>query len=537
MKRRDQRKKRQRRQAANRRATEEAAVKKAEIAKPIGPYETFDEWLVDMMTMRGYFEPTARQVCCDLEQQAKFADRCPTCGYHPREVADVCPLCGASMVAKRSTGVAIVATAPEKVAERMAEIRALAASVLGVELEVDFGPHVTMLYLGDVPDENLAAVRQTVESTAAGFEPVRARAIEVTSFDASEHSEGRVPVVVAVDGKKLEPMHTALLRALAPHVAADQLPSFSAHMTIGYAPSDVPPDRLAALPAVRVDGLDYPIDALDVVLGGQIIESFPLAKTAVAKADGAKIPSELRDQTRQQALAVTSDDALRELHDALHTAWTDAQTDDGDSDPGGWYLAHRDVVSAIEGRGFDHPDPPSGARGLDTIGEDLAQSAQEETAKSAKVRKRIIAGERVGHGKQLVPTSIAVRIFKSEFEDADDVWFGLVYEPYTLDAHDQWMREEWIRRACNLYGMHARAFNDEHQRPLPDGDAVMAQNWIAPTSYTDNGVEIVKGSWLCGVKLSGETLRRAEAGEFTGFSLEGPGLIVDHSTVDYDGIE
>ena len=48
------------------------------------------------------------------------------------------------------------------------------------------------------------------------------------------------------------------------------------------------------------------------------------------------IPVDLRDRTRQQALALTNDDTLRQLHDEVHTTWGEVEDKDTE-DPAGWF--------------------------------------------------------------------------------------------------------------------------------------------------------------------------------------------------------
>lgn len=275
---------------------------------------------------------------------------------------------------------------------------------------------------------------------------------------------------------------------------------------------------------------------------------------AVAGRASKSIPPDLLDRARPATMSQASDADLLALHDELHAAY--AEAGEADEDKAGWYNAHREVVTALEGRGLDHPAPTTG-EGLDDLGE-LLRSTQRKALRqppeAADPEPPRAAGTSPGRSRPAPSTeeerpslrgglhddrtrkSIRVsRVWKRGAADLDDVWLGLVYEPYTQDAHGEWMRPETIRRAARAWLAWFQAWNEEHESALPRGEVSVTMSWVQPVDGTDaDGNAYRADAWYVEVKLYGATLERAKAGEFTGFSLEGSGFIVDHAAMDED---
>jgi len=514
MKNRDKRKKRNRRRNTNAAAT-------ARVAK--GP-ETPVDAAVEQAP-----EPAAPE-----------ALRCPSCGF-TRQGGDVCPLCsaGADVEAAEGSSLAIVAAMPTEMSEAWEESRTQAQRMLGGDpLVAEFDPHITLLYLGAADEDRLPEIVDAAEAALAGVAPIKVKPSGMSWFDPTENSDGRTPIILDYgDVKGLPEINDALIRGLAPYINATQFPAFRAHVTLGYLDRELTEAEKASLENAAVRGLAWTVDALGVSSNGETVGRVEL--TEPTQAVTKKMPMELTDRARQGAVAGTSDDDLLGLHNEMHEEWSA-----DDDDQGSWFNGHHSVVLFIEERGGSHPAPPSGSKGLDELGQEAsvekggrpaASTSSPDTAPPCVVRHaRIKAGGSPDGDTVRIQTT---RFFKSELDDGDDIWIGIVYEPFTLDSHGQWMRPEWIKRAGNLYGMYHARFNDEHQRDLPAGEALLAQNWVVPADYTDGDELITEGTWAAGVKLFGETLARAEAGEFNGFSLEGPGLLVDHASIDYAAIE
>ncbi len=106
--------------------------------------------------------------------------------------------------------------------------------------------------------------------------------------------------------------------------------------------------------------------------------------------------------------------------------------------------------------------------------------------------------------------------------------YGIVYEPYTLDAHDHFTTPDEIEQAAHRFLPHAM-MNKNHADDVQGVEVV--ESYIAPVDFELNGEMVRKGSWVMVVKVHDEELKREiESGEITGFSLEGTAVLVDIAT-------
>lgn len=123
------------------------------------------------------------------------------------------------------------------------------------DLDPDPWPHVTLLYLGDqLPDRALPVVERAAADS--GPWPADLPADDIAPLG----SDGAI--VLHLRRRGLEGAQSRLLRALAPHVRADQYPRFLPHVTIGYLDRELTDADLSAL-----SSLDLPdVRATNLVL-------------------------------------------------------------------------------------------------------------------------------------------------------------------------------------------------------------------------------------------------------------------------------
>lgn len=158
-------------------------------------------------------------------------------------------------------------------------------------------PHVTVLYLGAVAEQQLPEIEQRARAIVEDLGPIALRAIGVTTFPPGPTSEVRVPVVVEVRAWELDDLYNRLLRALAPFVTADQFPRFRPHVTLGFVANPAP-EQVAALVEL-LPRKDVPSDnpmtlgsvaAVDLHYGGQVVARLPLLGKRVDGDDAATQP-------------------------------------------------------------------------------------------------------------------------------------------------------------------------------------------------------------------------------------------------------
>ncbi|ARK23303.1 terminase [Sporosarcina sp. P37] len=113
-----------------------------------------------------------------------------------------------------------------------------------------------------------------------------------------------------------------------------------------------------------------------------------------------------------------------------------------------------------------------------------------------------------------------VKVFVNKAdEDAQQLVYGVVYEPDAVDSHDDFMTATEIEKAAHGFMKDARNIDTQHDFEAGVGEVV--ESYIAPVDMTIGEEEIVKGSWVLVTKASNEIWEAIQKGEFTGYSLAG----------------
>ena len=109
--------------------------------------------------------------------------------------------------------------------------------------------------------------------------------------------------------------------------------------------------------------------------------------------------------------------------------------------------------------------------------------------------------------------------------------YGVVYEPYKKDAHDDWTTPEEIAKMAHDF--LPRAMMNPHHKSkesYKDSEVVTVECYIAPWDfrYTPDSDLIIKDSWVVVSKIFSEEIKeQVRSGEFTGYSLEGSAMKVE----------
>ncbi len=106
---------------------------------------------------------------------------------------------------------------------------------------------------------------------------------------------------------------------------------------------------------------------------------------------------------------------------------------------------------------------------------------------------------------------------------------GIVYEPMTEDAHQNFMSEEEITKAAYWFAKNGNQVDLQHSfEPL--ADAAVVESYVAKCDMEIGGEPIKKGTWLMTVEVSSPEIWEAiQKKEITGFSMGGIG---NYSDVD-----
>ena len=128
--------------------------------------------------------------------------------------------------------------------------RRAAQIVPGLRLET--WPHVTLLYLGDVPQRSMPAIEEGAFSTREDW------ASEIEGDEVGTLGDAGA-IVLFLRRRGLDAKQGRLLRSLAPQVRAQQFPRFLPHVTLGYAGALTDAQRTAleglSVGSVRVEAL------------------------------------------------------------------------------------------------------------------------------------------------------------------------------------------------------------------------------------------------------------------------------------------
>ncbi|MCM3144363.1 XkdF-like putative serine protease domain-containing protein [Brevibacillus sp. MER 51] len=120
------------------------------------------------------------------------------------------------------------------------------------------------------------------------------------------------------------------------------------------------------------------------------------------------------------------------------------------------------------------------------------------------------------------PLQKDIRISKTD--KAEQIVYGVVYEPDVEDAHGDQMTAEEIKKAAHGFMERQSTYNIDKQHDLDADKGYVLESYIAPIDMTLGDQEIKKGSWVAGVKVTdADTWEQIEKGEITGFSMWGVG--------------
>lgn len=99
--------------------------------------------------------------------------------------------------------------------------------------------------------------------------------------------------------------------------------------------------------------------------------------------------------------------------------------------------------------------------------------------------------------------------------------YGVVSEPDTIDLQGDRLSKSEIRAACHKFMQTGQRIGKEHSGPAK---ASIIESYIAPTDFKCNGQVVKSGSWVMAVKIHDPGLWQAvKKGEITGFSIAGTG--------------
>ena len=114
-----------------------------------------------------------------------------------------------------------------------------------------------------------------------------------------------------------------------------------------------------------------------------------------------------------------------------------------------------------------------------------------------------------------------VRLLKRD--EAQQIVYGVVYEPDVVDAHGDFMTADEIEKAAHVFLKEFRNIDKQHDFTSKVGEVI--ESYIAPADFELGGQTVTKGTWMMAVKVVDDVWTGIQKGEFTGFSLAGYGNV------------
>ena len=108
-------------------------------------------------------------------------------------------------------------------------------------------------------------------------------------------------------------------------------------------------------------------------------------------------------------------------------------------------------------------------------------------------------------------------------DEAQQIVYGVVYEPDVVDAHGDFMDAEEIEKAAHVFLKEFRNIDKQHDFTSKVGEVI--ESYIAPADFELGGQTVTKGTWMMAVKVVDDVWQSIQKGEYTGFSLAGYGNV------------
>ena len=169
------------------------------------------------------------------------------------------------------------------------------------------------------------------------------------------------------------------------------------------------------------------------------------------------------------------------------------------------------------------------------VTESQDKTLAEITGKMGPDERLIFNGELLAAGS--VQTKMLARIHKAE--DSKQIVYGVVLDPYIVDAHNDWTPPSEVEKVAHGYVSRHRTVGYMHNSK--DDGSTVVESWVeqypTPEDYKSAmrnephkvyarkfGDDVVhSGTWIMGVKLSDELWEQYKSGKLNAFSPGGMG--------------
>lgn len=190
-----------------------------------------------------------------------------------------------------------------------------------------------------------------------------------------------------------------------------------------------------------------------------------------------------------------------------------------------------------------------GAQWVGKVPKDQIPIADRDTLDD--VESRLKPGQKLIYGNELITVAVkaAELVAISKSNEAKRIVYGIVLDPYIVDAHGDWTPPLDVQDAAHAYLSGSKKIGYMHE--IESRDSTVVESWVElypsdvdyqkamrnePHRVTERafGNDVVhSGSWVLGIKLGPKLWKRYQTGELNAFSPAGRVTIerVDQDTM------
>jgi hypothetical protein len=114
-------------------------------------------------------------------------------------------------------------------------------------------------------------------------------------------------------------------------------------------------------------------------------------------------------------------------------------------------------------------------------------------------------------------------------DDAQQLVYGVVYEPGVLDIHGDFMTAAEIEKAAHAFMKDYQNIDTQHNFEAGAGELV--ESYVVQADMEIGGETITKGSWVIVTKATDEVWESIQKGDITGYSMAGKAETVEDAEV------
>lgn len=114
-------------------------------------------------------------------------------------------------------------------------------------------------------------------------------------------------------------------------------------------------------------------------------------------------------------------------------------------------------------------------------------------------------------------------------DDAQQLVYGVVYEPGVLDVHGDFMTAAEIEKAAHSFMKDYQNIDTQHDFEAGAGELV--ESYVVQSDMEIGGETITKGSWVIVTKATDEIWESIQKGDITGYSMAGKAETVEDAEV------